>query len=369
MGGVAGAGAPPGGNAGAGAPPGGNAGAGAPPGGNGAIGGAGVAGVGFGFGGCFEAGSLIATPSGSVPIETLAVGDEVLAFDERLGRVVPRAVTQTFVHTVPQSGRLRLADGRELRVTAEHPIYLASRGSYARADQVDGDAALLSLTASRAGADPLQGVALGVEYTRHGFSAVDRTTVVYNISVDGLENYFVDGVLVHNKSGTGPIGGAGCGSVPWRSDDCAAHPGCISHENPVEMVAADQPAPDGAGAPELDVTVCSALPPSSEALIAVDVWLATPQSSWPGFEVYRETATCAGTLFGEMGVPYSPATAGWTTQCFQVQAAHELSRFGLVSRDGTTLVKNPRFVQACACKRQLYPRNTCLPPVSTSACL
>jgi hypothetical protein len=90
----------------------------------------GVSGVGSG---CFEAGSRIATPSGSVPIERLEVGDTVLAFDERSGMVEPRRVQQTFVHEVEASGRLQLEDGRVLRVTDEHPIYDANLGDYERA--------------------------------------------------------------------------------------------------------------------------------------------------------------------------------------------------------------------------------------------
>ena len=360
--------------------------AGAPMGGF--FGGAGSGGV-FGFG-CFERGSSVATPSGGVAIETLDVGDEVLAFDERTGGVVPRAVTGKYVHSVAQTGRLALADGRVLRVTAEHPIYLATRGRYVQAGAIGEGETLASLTFSEVGGVESRPVALGVEHTASGFTAIERSTVVYNISVGDLENYFVEGVLVHNKSGGPGIGGAGrpggsagsagsdpCLGVTWSSTDCMTHPTCLDYRAPAPItIATNQPAADGTGSAHLDITTCPVPPVDAPVwFLAVDLWLTTPASSQPGFALYHETTACDGDLVGEIHVPHSatgtseePATAGWTTQCMRLAGGLVGARFALVALDAATLVKNPRFVQDCACARIHRFRTTCGPFEQPSPC-
>src|SRR5437870_5702848 len=72
---------------------------------------------------CFAAGTSIATPSGEVAIELVRPGDAVLAFDVRQQRVVPSRVTAVQSHPGQRTGRLSVAGGRILRVTAEHPVF------------------------------------------------------------------------------------------------------------------------------------------------------------------------------------------------------------------------------------------------------
>src|SRR6185503_17667173 len=96
--------------------------------------------VGFaGSFGCFVAGTRIATPSGTLSIEELRIGDLVLAYDEQTGLVVPRPVTATFVHPDHPIGALPLSDGRVLRVTPNHPVYLPDQQRYADAGELAGD--------------------------------------------------------------------------------------------------------------------------------------------------------------------------------------------------------------------------------------
>ena len=205
---------------------------------------------------CFEAGSLVATPTGTVPIEQLAIGDSVLAFDEQAGAVTPRRVKATFAHRVEKSGRLPLSDGRVLRVTAEHPIYDAGLGSYVRADAFGANRALVTLSQSLApralssatSLDDVKAPSVALARTASdGFldHAPGSPVTVFNISVEGLENYFVEGVLVHNKSP--PL----CPPMVrrmWPGGACESQAACISQTSPeVENVPINQlvPATDG----------------------------------------------------------------------------------------------------------------------------
>lgn len=72
--------------------------------------------------GCLAEGSTVTTPDGVRPIEEVSVGDPVLSYDERTGRLCFRKVTaKRFsghqpVHTVSMGER-------RLQVTANHPFY------------------------------------------------------------------------------------------------------------------------------------------------------------------------------------------------------------------------------------------------------
>ena len=71
---------------------------------------------------CFIAGTLVTTPNGAVPIETLRVGDYV---DTPLG---PRMVIKDGISGVARTMTVRLSDGRSLTGTPDHRVYVAGRG-------------------------------------------------------------------------------------------------------------------------------------------------------------------------------------------------------------------------------------------------
>jgi hypothetical protein len=151
---------------------------------------------------CFVAGTLIATPKGQVPIESLQVGDEVLAFDHGL---VPSTVTATHVAEAATL-ELTLSDGSVIVTTDEHPF--RHRGEWVKAADLKPGAELVSLTP--------RGDGFGLKSAKRG-----EVRTVYNISVATQENYFAGGVLVHNKQpGPGAVdqrinvpGGGGAGMV------------------------------------------------------------------------------------------------------------------------------------------------------------
>lgn len=380
-----------------------------------------------GFTTCFEAGSLVATPIGTVPIEQLVIGDSVLAFDEQIGAVTPRLVTATFAHLVEKSGRLALSDGRVLRVTAEHPIYDAGLGNYVRADAFDGNRALVTLSQSLAPrALSLQARLLDLKApsvalartANDGFLSHTPASpvTVFNISVEGLENYFVEGVLVHNKSP--PL----CPPMPpmmrtWPGGACESQAACISQTSPEienvpinELVAADGAggaaggaggaphdtsrggapdanggapmqlggapgeasggSPGAAGAAPADenaaisATIC---PPEAGVptsyLLAVDYLMPDSPTTQTGFAIYTGEA-CSGVLLGEVWLnDASPPPAGsLTTQCVYLAPVNPgpiapsplmSTHLSVHSLDPLGEVKGLRFASSCEHPRSL----------------
>lgn len=84
------------------------------------------------------AGELIDTPNGPRPIESLEIGDEVYGRTHE-GRVVVQVEATTNHWKEEGYVILELEDGRELRVTADHPVYSEVRGWVNAADLQPGE--------------------------------------------------------------------------------------------------------------------------------------------------------------------------------------------------------------------------------------
>lgn len=186
---------------------------------------------------CFEAGTQVQTPSGDVAIEKLRVGDTVYAFDETRQVRTAAKVTRTFVHEDKEVRTLRLANGETIGVTDEHPFYVPERGTYVRADRLEHDEALLFADAS----SEISRLNIAGWGTRRGVEKV------FNIEVADHHNYFVQGVLVHNKTYFSPrdsmvdsaADAAADSAADARSEDAALESGA-------QDASADAPAQDGA---------------------------------------------------------------------------------------------------------------------------
>jgi hypothetical protein len=160
---------------------------------------------------CFGAGTLVVTPDGLVPIEALALGDEVLTRSTSDEPLVERTITA--LHETPGKPILEIwiqEDGAEpelIEVTPRHPFWVADEGwvdsdQLAPGDQLstaDGDAASVLSVASTA-----------------------RTETVYNLTIDEHHTYFVGatGTWVHN------VGDCDDDRTPEqkREDELAADP-------------------------------------------------------------------------------------------------------------------------------------------------
>lgn len=139
---------------------------------------------------CFVAGTRVRCPDGDRPIEDLAVGDPIVAFDVEERRVVVGHVAA--LHgAVVREVRSIVAGGAVIRgVTRSHPIFEVGRdafvpaGDLRRGDQLlRGDAERVVVSSIVADERP------------------EPSVPVFNLTVAGAPpTFFADGVLVHNKS-------------------------------------------------------------------------------------------------------------------------------------------------------------------------
>jgi hypothetical protein len=141
---------------------------------------------------CFPAGTLITLANGAhKPIEHVAPSEWVLAFDRATHALVPARVTQRVVRQDAQRF-VRINDA--LVATDNHPFF--TEAGWVRAVDLRVGVTLLSLT----NAQVATALELGVETTR-----VARLTLeagsgpTYNLHVEGQDNYFAGGVLVHDR--------------------------------------------------------------------------------------------------------------------------------------------------------------------------
>ncbi|MDP3574133.1 MAG: FG-GAP-like repeat-containing protein [Archangium sp.] len=161
-------------------------------------------------GGCFAAGTPVLTPSGPQPIESIRVGDQVLALDVQSGTVTRRHVlTTSALLSATLVLQIATASGATstLRATAEHPFLLC-------------DTRWVEASLLRPGDCLLTGTGTAVLVSS---GDVDRDEQVFNFEVEEDNDYFVGelAVAVHNNSsisrppGLNSVGGEGyVGSVP-----------------------------------------------------------------------------------------------------------------------------------------------------------
>jgi hypothetical protein len=344
---------------------------------------------------CFEAGSKVAAPNGSVAIEHLEIGDTVLAFDERAGAAVPRRVQATFAHEVESSGRLALSDGRVLRVTGEHPIYDARQGAYVQADAFDGGETLVTLSqtlvprarGSEATLDLSQSALALAHSAGNGFTSHDPggRIQVFNISVEELENYFVEGVLVHNK--TPPLM---CNPIPrvWTGTECTQPTDCVRPEDTAHSAggaggegggtvagAGAEAGSDSGGAggangdsePTLThsatIALCRDFSKNYGVLLEVDYAMPETTNGIPGFAVFTGVPgqICTGQHVGDVWLndEAPPPPGSVTTHCVLVPGDSTVENLSVQSLHPEGRVGNLRAVTSCACGRNFRRQTTC----------
>jgi hypothetical protein len=146
---------------------------------------------------CVVEGTLVSTPTGPRAIETIRPGDMVWTRSIR-GTIEPALVVRVRVDAAREHLRIRLDDGRLLRVTEMHPI--ARAGGYVPAGRLLPRALVVTETGTAA------------------VAAIERASgrvLVYELTVEPNANFFAAGVLVHNKSGVGGIARNASGSLMW----------------------------------------------------------------------------------------------------------------------------------------------------------
>jgi RHS repeat-associated protein len=136
---------------------------------------------------CFEAGTLVYTKNGLIPIERIKVSDSVYSYDTKRNESSLNKVVNTLIRE--SVGIYEITAGNEtIKVTAEHPFYVVGKG-WIKAKDLQAGYILKS-------SDSKAIVKISV------IKELSKPVTVCNIEVDGNHNYFVTGstILVHNKT-------------------------------------------------------------------------------------------------------------------------------------------------------------------------
>lgn len=148
---------------------------------------------------CFVADTLVATPKGSVAIQSLEPGNLVLSYSLGDRKIIARKLVAT-----KRSLRTSIVSVNSIRgVTPEHPIFSETAGKYVPAATLTNRDQIIVLKE--------RGIILTyAEIKPAGLIANAGSPMeheVYDLSVEGPEhNFFADGVLVHNKTWPAPLG-------------------------------------------------------------------------------------------------------------------------------------------------------------------
>ena len=139
--------------------------------------------------GCFVAGTMVLTPDGLRPIESIAQGDYVLSQDEETREAVPQRVLAVLAREASSLLAVTVADPEgaraTLHVTPEHPFYVPMRGWVGI-----GELAVGQVVLGRG----------GTELRIAASDALPEAATVFNFEVEQTHSYFVGelSALVHN---------------------------------------------------------------------------------------------------------------------------------------------------------------------------
>jgi hypothetical protein len=147
---------------------------------------------------CFRAGTQVLLPDGSSKnIESIVLGEMVLAHsqddqDHKNNLKNPEFLSAQVVDVISHEGehvmhKLELENGNVLEATAEHPIWIVGLG-WTPIRKVEIGQVVYKVIEGQ-----LAPLAV-VKKSNYGFSGT-----VYNLTVDGVHNFFADDILVHNK--------------------------------------------------------------------------------------------------------------------------------------------------------------------------
>jgi hypothetical protein len=136
---------------------------------------------------CFLGDTPILMPDGSEkPIEDISPGESIMAFDEKLGRLVVDKVAKVSKHKINEY----LVINNHLRLTPNHPVY--SNGIWVEIGKLKvGD----MLTNSKGESEPITSI-----------QKITESVKVYNLEVNPYHTYIAGGYVVHNKELEGVIG-------------------------------------------------------------------------------------------------------------------------------------------------------------------
>ncbi len=199
----------------------------------------------FWFDWCVAKGTLITLASGERrPVEDVRVGDIVLSFDKAQGLLMESDVRKVLVHSDGpfKVGHIVTAQGADLILTGNHPVFKVGEGFKPAKDLVPGDMVLAL--------DPTTGSLIETMVVAI-IRDESEQDVVYNLKT-ALGNYFANDLLVHNKclakgslidtpSGQVPIEEIRVGQVVFGNKDGQKVPTRVTHVYRKQTVASSLP--------------------------------------------------------------------------------------------------------------------------------
>ena len=136
--------------------------------------------------GCFPPGTVVKTPSGGMPIQSIRVGSTVTSFNDQTNKIENSSVSniykvhRTFYFSI-------IAGGYHVDVTAEHPFYTGG-GKYKEAQNLKaGDVLYVDQNNNLIPTVVAQNL------------KVNEPTDAYNMTVDNTHTFFANDFAVHNK--------------------------------------------------------------------------------------------------------------------------------------------------------------------------
>ena len=139
--------------------------------------------------GCFVAGTIVVTSCGGKPIETIEVGDKVLASDPETGETSYKEVLNTYTYVKDTLVYIE-ANGETIETTKEHPFWVEGQG-WKKAKFLNAGDMLRDASGNSIEIDAVDITSL----SRNQF------TIVYNLEIAEFHTYYVSesAILVHNK--------------------------------------------------------------------------------------------------------------------------------------------------------------------------
>lgn len=128
---------------------------------------------------CLVTGTLVTTDTGLVPIESIMPGNFVLT-RQGYRQVQMSGITSRYAKVLT----VVFSDGRRLTGTANHPVWVKGKG-------------FIPLGTLRYG-DMIEGEPILGNTVHVVFSFPAGTAPVYNLAIDGVPEFYANGVLVHN---------------------------------------------------------------------------------------------------------------------------------------------------------------------------
>lgn len=152
---------------------------------------------------CFPATTTIETKDGIKTLDCVTIGDVITSYNTKTGKVENKPVTHVFKLKAHNIVTVVLSNGKRIVCTSNHPFYTQS-GEWKKAEELGVSDYVMQLLPQgvyeRRIFDWFRVESVQVqEPTSDGtFGGLCPDGYVYNIEVADNNNYFADGVLVHN---------------------------------------------------------------------------------------------------------------------------------------------------------------------------